>query len=185
MSATTNVPYVSAARCRATPWPTVPATRLDIEPPVGDSREVTKDEQRELADRRFEAAIAESGARDPREYYRDRLRLLREADSAAFREAVHYYESRLIPTVAEEDSDPLGEWLEYGRMLAALSTPGETIQVDPSGRAGPYTRPIPGDHLVLHLPTSSREPVVPVGLPPELSPAQRATYTLLVERRTG
>lgn len=146
---------------------------------------MTRDEQRERADRRFEAAITASGARDPREFYRERLRLLREADPAAFREAVHYYESRLIPRVAEEDSDALGEWLEYGRVLAALTAPGETVQIDPSGRAEPYARPVPGDHLVLHLPTSSREPVVPVGLPPELSPAQRTTYTLLVDRRTG
>lgn len=149
------------------------------------NRDEQRDEQRERADRRFEAAIAASGARDPREFYRDRLRALREADASAFREAVHYYESELIPAVAAEDSDPLGEWLEYGRVLAALSAAGETIQVDPSGRAAPYTRPVPGDHLVLHVPTSSRESALPVGLPPELSPAQRATYALLVERRTG
>ena len=41
------------------------------------------------------------------------------------------------------------------------------------------------EHLVLHLPTSAREPAIAVGLPPELSLAQKATYDLLVRQRVS
>lgn len=137
------------------------------------------------ADFRFERALQAAEARDPRDFYRERLRELRERDEQAFRRAVEHYESRLIPAVADEGSDPLAEWLEYGRLLAELTTPGETVQIDPTGRASPYSPPVSVDRLVLHLPASAREKAIPVGLPPQLSPAQRAAFDLLVQRRTG
>jgi hypothetical protein len=153
---------------------------------AGDISRVSREEElKERAERRFEEARAAAGARDPREFYRQRLRELRARDHAAFAEAVRHYEKVLMPAVAEPDSDPIGEWLEYGRVLASLTAAGETVQIDPSGRAAPYARPVPNDHLVLHMPGSARETGIPVGLPPELSPAQRAAYALLVERRTS
>lgn len=143
------------------------------------------DEQKTRAEERFERALAESGARDPREFYRERLRALRDADEAAFRSAREYYEERLVPAVAADESDPLQEWIEYGRVLATLAAAGRTVQIDPGGRAHPYARPVPVNHLVLHLPDSPRLAAITVGLPPILSPAQRATYELLVAGRRG
>jgi hypothetical protein len=142
--------------------------------------DVSNPELRSLADRRFEAALARAAARDPREFYRQQLRALREANPVAYREAVAYYECQLIPAVAADDSDPLREWLEYGRLLAQLALAGRTVQIDPTGRAQDYAAPVPEDHLVLHLPHSPRGPVLVVGLPATLSAAQRATYQLLV-----
>jgi hypothetical protein len=135
---------------------------------------------KELADRRFAEAVRETGSRDPRDFYRTRLREIRDRDESAFREALDYFESVLVPGVAREGSDPIGEWLDYGCFLANLLEPGSPVEIDRSGRSRPYRRPVPTDHLVLHLPTSGRERALAVGLPPELSEAQRATYRLLV-----
>jgi hypothetical protein len=140
-------------------------------------------ELREKADRRFEEVLAKTGARDPRDFFRQRLRELRERDTDAYRRAVAYFEQRLIPSVAAEETDALGEWLEYGRFLAELVSAGRTVQIDASGRAHDYAPPVPPDHLVLHLPTSTRGAVQVVGIPARLSPAQRATYDLLVGGR--
>jgi hypothetical protein len=142
-------------------------------------------EEKAAADDRFAEALKASGARDPRDYYRDRLRELRERDAAAYREAVRYYEDRLIPTVARNDTDPLREWLEYGCFLARSFAAGRAVQVDATGLAEAYRPPVPGDALVLHIPESSRERPSVVGLPLEMSPAQRATYDLLVAGRRG
>lgn len=142
---------------------------------------MSDDALRLTADRRFAQALARTGARDPRDFYRQRLRALRDRDEDAFRIALDYYENRLVPAVADGASDPVAEWLEYGRLLAQLTADGQTVQVDATGRAAPYAPPVPVDHMVLHLPTASREPALPVGLPPQLSPAQRATFELLVK----
>lgn len=136
---------------------------------------------RERADQRFEQALQATGARDPRDFYRTRLRELREQDAAAFKRALEYFDGTLTPEVAREGSDPIAAWLEYGRFLATLVSPGRTVQVDPSGLAHAYTPPVPQDHLVLHLPERTAVPVQVVGLPTQLSPAQRATYDLLVK----
>jgi hypothetical protein len=140
---------------------------------------------RARADERVAKAIMIAGAPDPRDSCRDRLRFLRERDEGSFRRALDYFENVLIPRVASDDSDPLSEWLEYGRVLAELGGAGRAIQVDPTGRSRDYARPVPMDHLVLHLPASGREPVRVLRLPGELSPAQRATYALLVEGSLG
>jgi hypothetical protein len=140
---------------------------------------------RELADQRFGRALAITGARDPREFYRKRLRDLKEQNPGAFRRAVEYHDTCLVPGIAAEGSDPLREWLEYGRFLATLVAEGRTVQIDHSGRASEYAPPVPGDHLVLHLPTDTRQSALAVGLPPKLSPAHRATYDLLVEGKQG
>jgi hypothetical protein len=142
-------------------------------------------ELRERADARFQAALEATGARDPRDFYRQRLRDLRDQDVDAYRRAVTHFEERLIPAVARDGSDPLAEWLEYGCLLAGLVAPGRTVRIDRSGLARDFAPPGTADDLVLHLPGSTRERVLVVGIPGRLSPAQRATYDLLVGGSRG
>jgi hypothetical protein len=87
--------------------------------------------------------------------------------------------------VAEDDSDPLGEWLEFARVLAELTTPGRAVWIDATGRSSDYERPVPPDALVLHLPENPGAPAILLGLPPDLSPHQRAAYDLLVRQTQG
>lgn len=131
------------------------------------------------ADARLEKALREEGARDPREFYRERLRELKQANPEGYAEAVAYYRDTLIPRVASGEGDPLADWTEYGRRLAEASAPGRTVAVDGTGRAAPYAAPAPRDRLVLHLPDQGGRALV-VGIPAELTPAQRATYDVLV-----
>lgn len=140
---------------------------------------------RERADRRFEHALAQAGVADPRNAYRGWLRQLREQSPEGYQRAVGYFEKRLLPAVAAEGSDPIQEWIEYGRLLAEHTSPGRTVQIDPTGRERPHASPVPADHLVLHLPTSSREPARVVWLPRELSFAQRAACDLLIAGSQG
>jgi hypothetical protein len=131
------------------------------------------------AEQRMDQAVA-AGARDPRVQYRQRLQALKERDRTAYGRASAYYREELVPAVAGE-ADPLEEWLEYGRGLAELTAPGRTVQIDPQGLSAPYARPVPADALVLHLPAANL-PAIAVGIPPALSPAQRASFDLLVKR---
>jgi len=132
------------------------------------------------ADTRLEAALAEAGARDPREFYRERLRDLKQSNPEGYTQAVAYYRDTLIPAVASGDGDPLAAWTEYGRRLAEALTPGRTVAIDVTGRAHSYQSPAPRDRLVLHLPEAKGSRALLVGLPAELTPAQRATYDVLV-----
>lgn len=132
------------------------------------------------ADRKLEDALAREGARDPREFYRERLRDLKQANPEGYAKAVAYYRDILIPGVAAGESEPLEAWTEYGRRLAELLAPGRTVALDGSGRSRPYEAPAPRDHLVLHIPDGKRGRALLVGLPTELTPAQRATYDVLV-----
>lgn len=137
----------------------------------------------EEANRRLEAALATTGARDPRDHLRGRLRDLKQEDAAAYEEAAAYYRDTLVPSVASGDADPLAAWTDYGRKLAELSAPGRTLVLDPEGRAEPYEPPVAPDRLVLHLPDAPRGKAFLVALPAEPSRAQRAAYELLVEGR--
>ncbi|UCC26927.1 MAG: hypothetical protein JSU98_07425 [Gemmatimonadales bacterium] len=141
------------------------------------------DSIQEEADRLLEAAMEARGARDPREFYRTQLRELREADAAAYQMAVAYYRDSLIPSIARDGVDPMEAWTEYGKTLADLRAEGRTVSVDPTGRAAAYESPAAADHLVLHLPEENRVRAILVALPPQLSPAQRATYDWLVAGR--
>ena len=136
------------------------------------------------ADLRLEEALADTGARDPREFYRECLRNLKQADRRAYDEAVEYYREVLLPSLVK-GVDPLPAWTEYGRRLATLTTPGRTVMVNQAGVAEPYLEPAPLDRLVLHLPQArgSASRAVVVGLPVELTRAQRAHYDLLVSGR--
>jgi hypothetical protein len=131
------------------------------------------------ADRALEEALARTGARDPREFYRERLRELKRANPAEYERAVAYYTTTLIPEVAAGRTEPLAAWTEYGRMLAAALAPGRTVSIDETGRAHAYDGPAP-DRLVLHLPEENGARALLVGLPSVLSDAQRATYDVLV-----
>lgn len=131
------------------------------------------------ADRILEEALESSGARDPREFYRERLKELRTADPTAYESAVAYYRDTLIPSVAGGSSPPLDAWTEYGRRLAQALAPGRTVAIDQSGRAAPFTGP-DGAALILHLPDQQGVKALLVGLPAEISAAQRATYDVLV-----
>ncbi|HEX8392632.1 MAG TPA: hypothetical protein VF665_09780 [Longimicrobium sp.] len=140
---------------------------------------------RARADERFARALEQSGARDPRNFFRDWMRDLKARDAEAYRRALAYFNDVLIPTVADEESDPVAEWLEYGRVLAELSTPGRAMQFDATGRATPYARPVPPDHMVLHVPEQATAPALVLGIPPKLSTHQRAAYDLLVKQSMG
>lgn len=142
-------------------------------------------ELKAAAERRFEEALAISSARDPRDYYRERLKELRATRPDLYDQAIAYYEQTLVPTVADPASDPVAEWLEYGRVVAVMMSPGRTVQVDATGLAHDFDRSRAAGELVLHVPTSSRAPILVVGLPAKLSDAQRATYELLVRRSPG
>jgi hypothetical protein len=137
------------------------------------------DELTQAADRALEAALEETGARDPREFYRERLRELKDANPEGYRDAVAYYREELLPTVAGGDAPALDAWTEYGRRLAEALAPGRTVSIDESGRAHGWEGP-DVTRLVLHLPKDAASRALLVGLPPELSPAQRATYDVLV-----
>ena len=132
------------------------------------------------ADRRLQEVLESSGARDPREFYRDRLRELKSADASAYSEAVAYYKDRLIPEIAAGSVDPLEAWAEYGRMLAESLAPGRTVSIDTAGLAHHHESPAPPDRLVLHLPQNQGVRALLVSLPAKLSPAQRASYDVLV-----
>ena len=136
-------------------------------------------DQTEQADRLLVKALEESGARDPREFYRERLRDLRTANPAGYEDAVAYYRDTLIPSVATGAVAPLHAWTEYGRQLAIALAPGDTVRIDETGRSHPYEGP-EAEGLIMHVPADSGTKALVVGLPPTLSPAQRATYDVLV-----
>jgi hypothetical protein len=132
------------------------------------------------ADEAFARALEATGARDPREYYRKQMAELKQSDPSAFAEARDYYARVLVPAVAGGQEDPIQAWLEFGRRLAEWSGPGETVLVDGTGVAHPWSRPVPLDHLALHLPEARGGRAAAVGIPIEPTPAQRATFDLLV-----
>jgi len=131
------------------------------------------------ADRILEEALERTGARDPRDFYRERLKALKESDPRGYDSAVDYYRNTLLPKVASEEEEALAAWTEYGRTLAEAVSAGRTVAVDRTGRAGPYDGP-DQDRLILHLPDDAGARALLVGLPAELSNAQRATYDVLV-----
>lgn len=136
--------------------------------------------ERKEAERRLEEALASSGARDPREFYRDMLRQLKADSVPNYHRAVEYYDAVLVAEIASGGKEPLRAWLGYGRTLAELMAPGLTVDVDRSGLSRPHDPDDCGDHLVLHIPEARNRRAILVGLPVELSGAQRATYDFLV-----
>lgn len=141
------------------------------------------DSIQDTADRLLQEALEREGARDPREFYRTQLRELRELNGEAYDRAVAYYRETLLPTIAEGRADPIRAWAAYGRTLAELRAPGRTVAVDGTGRSRGLEGTGEPDELVLHLPDERRHRAILVSLPPELTPAQRATYDWLVSGR--
>ena len=138
---------------------------------------------RDKADARFEAALASAGARDPRDYYRSRLRELKRSNPEGYADAVAYYQSTLLTSIAERDADPLRAWQEFGLKIAQLTAAGRAVAIDPAGRSRPFEPPGRGDDLILHLPDARNQRALLVGLPPEPSAAQTATFNWLVRGR--
>ncbi|NIP60126.1 MAG: hypothetical protein GWM92_17495 [Gemmatimonadetes bacterium] len=141
------------------------------------------DDLRDEATRRFEEALERTGARDPRDYYRNRLRELKSRDPEAYEDAVRHYGEELIPSIAEGEVDPLEAWQGYGRRIAELTAPGRTVEIDAHGRSHPFDPPTSPDRVVLHLPDDRKQRALLVSLPPDPTRAQKATYDLLVEGR--
>ena len=141
------------------------------------------DVKRKEADKKLEEALAASGARDPREFYRDVLRNLKSQSVPAYHEAVEYYDAVLVPDIASGRVEPLQAWRSYGRTLAALTAPGTTVDVDRSGLSRPHDSEGSGDQLVVHIPDARNLKAILVGLPIELSTAQKATFDFLVRGR--
>jgi len=138
---------------------------------------------KQAADTRFAEALAASGARDPRDYYREKLRELRRLNPEGYAEGVAYYQNTLIPSIAGGDADPLEAWRDYGLLIARLMAPGRPVAIDPEGRSRSFDPPgEPGD-MVLHMPEKSRERPILVALPALPTPAQSATYDWLVAGR--
>ncbi len=137
----------------------------------------------EAADRRFQEVLEETGARDPREFYRELLKELKTRDEDAFAAAVERWQSGVIQPLARGEGDPLGRWLAFGLELARTLHPGRTVTVDADGRAQPLEAQPDWRWLILHLPERKRDRAVPVSIPPEPTPAQQATLDLLVQGR--
>ncbi len=140
-------------------------------------------ELQDRADRIFEEALGKTGAKDPREFLRKRLREMKADNPSAYREAVAYYENELIPSIAEAGDDPLRAWQQFGCRMAELTVAGTPVEIDTTGRRHPYAPPTPADRMVLYIPEGSKGRALVVGLPPELSAAQLATHDLLVGGR--
>lgn len=138
---------------------------------------------RARAEARYEEALGRGGLRDPREQFRDWMHTLRERDADAFGHALRYFDEVLVERVADPSSDPVAEWIEYGRRLAEQLQPGRLTVIDETGRAHDYTPPPAPGALVLHLPEDARSPASILSLPRDPSPAQRATCDLLVLRK--
>ena len=132
------------------------------------------------ADRRFQEAMAAAGARDPRDFYRQSLRDLKESNPQGYERAVGHFQKVLVPAIASGEAEPLGAWREYGRLIAEVTAPGRTVEIDETGRSRPYSPDSPLDRLVLHLPDEKGARAILVSLPPTPTAAQRASFDLLV-----
>ncbi len=141
------------------------------------------DDLQNKADVRFEAALAATGARDPRDYYRSQLRELKQSNPQGYADAVAYYQSTLVTSIAEQDADPLRAWQSFGLRLAQLTAAGRPVAVDPAGRSHPFEPPGNVEDMILHLPDARNRRALLVGLPPEPSAAQMATCNWLVQGR--
>ncbi|MBR9988541.1 MAG: hypothetical protein KFH98_02240 [Gemmatimonadetes bacterium] len=133
---------------------------------------------------RAEARLAEAaeaeGIADPRPSYREALRQLKHERPDAFKGAVRHYEEQVLPSLI--DRSPLPVWVEYGRYLASLTAPGSAMRIDGLGRATPWTVSAAAG-LVLFMPDDGAANVMVLCEPLELSDAQQATLTLLVDRK--
>lgn len=138
---------------------------------------------RAAAEQRTDAAFAGGSYEDPRAAYRNRLRYLKENNPRAFEAARKWYEETLVPAINQGD-DPVAAWIDYGLQLGQLTAPGVTWAIDASGRAREFVGH-PDGELILHLPADTNEPALALAVPRHLSPAQRASVSLLIDRARG
>ena len=138
---------------------------------------------KQAAEARFAEALTATGARDPRDYYREKLRELKHNSPDGYAEGVAYYQKTLIPSIAGGEADPLEAWRDYGLLIARLTAPGRPVAVDQAGRSRPFQPPGDPADMVLHLPDKSGERPILVTLPAEPSEAQMATFDWLVSGR--
>ncbi len=134
------------------------------------------------ADARLEAALQDADRQDPRRLYRPALKYLRSQRPEAFEDALRYFQEELIPAVAGQ-ADPLAAWLDYGRRLARALGDGRLLEIDSTGRSHPVADPGDARGLVLYLPDDDGAPALVLRHPTSPSPAQQATFELLVEGR--
>ena len=142
------------------------------------------EETRSQADARTAAALEALELRDPREHFREWLKSLRDTDPAAFAAARAYFEDKLLPRLADPASDPVAEWIAYGRHLAEQEGAGAVVAVDGMGRAHPYEDEVRGV-LILFLPDDPVQRARILSLPRHPSRAQRATCDLLALAKTS
>ena len=129
---------------------------------------------------RTEAALKAGGYADMRPVYRAILKRLKQKDAVLFDEATARYEETLLPALADDTTDPVAAWVEYGAWLARKLTTGRLTHLDQTGLAtnGDPT-PVPGE-VLLYLPDEKSESAIPLLRPAEPSAAQLATLGLLV-----
>lgn len=132
---------------------------------------------------RLEAALAERGFADPRPALRERLRVLRDTDAAAFEQAKTRFET--VVREGTQHDDTLEPWIEYGRYLGELSGEGRLYRIDATGRGEPYEAPLDPGTMLLHLPDEVSVPALAILLPLAPTEPQRATHDLLVGRKLG
>jgi hypothetical protein len=137
-------------------------------------------DRRNLADRRLEAGFAECGLADSRATYRALLRDLRERDAASFERATHHYQEHVLPRLAGDD-DAIEAWIDYGRVIGELVTPGRMMRIDASGRASGYAAPLGSGEMALWVPDDGTRGSFVAVAPVTSSAAQLATISLLVE----
>ncbi len=117
---------------------------------------------------------------DPRDHYRASLKQLRASDSDAYDELVVYFREQLLPSIVNEGIDPLMAWRAYGLEIARRTHGGRTVSIDATGVAVPFEPNAPLDQLILHLPEKNNIRALLVGLPLQMSDAQRAAHDWLV-----
>jgi hypothetical protein len=140
------------------------------------------DEMKTRADARLDGALANADQRDPRPFYRNALRHLRENDEPGFQRALRYFEEELVPAVAGA-ADPLIAWAEYGLMIGRTLGSGNTVELDATGRALPLESVAGAEGLVLYIPAAAAAPVLVLRYPRKATAPQHAAYELLVEGR--
>jgi hypothetical protein len=137
------------------------------------------DAAKRLADELTEKALAQGPFADFRAAYRDRLRWLKDNQAPVFGTALGHYNEVLVPNIAN-GSDPLREWIDYGRRLSELTGRGKLMRVDETGRALEFDGELSG--LLMHLPDDTAVPALALAVPREMSEAQRATLDLLIRK---
>lgn len=138
------------------------------------------DTAKRRSDERTETAISTGKFADFREAYRERLRWLKETQPHGFTKALEHYNEVLVPNIAE-GTDPIAEWIEYGRLLGQLSGRGQVLRIDETGRAHGFDGRLDG--LILHLPDDTNVPALALAVPAVSSEAQQATLGLLVKQK--